>query len=141
MFLAAFLFNGTLSVLSKWHQTIHNGTEVVEYMLAGFTMAALITAIQALFLRCMMTSSAQARMKKAHFWLAALATAATTGAANLLIVHLSGYIAGVYLFPILFGSIVVLTTLLSGLLYKDGIRGKGMLGIGLGVLAIIVINL
>lgn len=138
---AAFIGNGTLSVLSKWHQKIHNGTEIVHYLLIGFTMAALITVIQRVLLERKGSVRAQSGMMKTHFWLAALATAATTGAANLLIVHLSGYIAGAYLFPVMFGSVVVLTTVLSSLLFKESISGKGMIGIVIGIAAIVVINL
>ena len=142
--LLAFALNGSLSVISKWHQISLNGNEVIEYMGVSFTSAFVCSAL------AMFIGDKGLRWKGsggsigAGVWSIkgyAVSLALTTGFANVLIVYLSGKLPGAFLFPFINGSMIVLLSLTSFFFWKERMNKGGAIGLGIGLAAIVLVSL
>jgi multidrug transporter EmrE-like cation transporter len=55
--------------------------------------------------------------------------------------YLSGRLPGAYLYPFVNGSMIVLLTLASAVVFKEKLTKGGTIGILTGILAIVAVNL
>lgn len=136
-----FLFNGSLSVIQKSHQTVTGGTQASGLMLVGFLSAA---AFYLIGYFCMngtrQTQDSTAGLLRANL-IPALALAFGSLGGNLLLTYLAGSMSGSYLFPVVQGSIILGVTLVSVFFFRERLSVSGKLGILTGIAAIVVINL
>lgn len=141
-----FLGNGSLSIIQKLHQYQLEGTEASPFMFFGFCFATLFYLMAYLLVKSVeqRTSDWQSTplvslLKKNFLPILFLAAGSLLG--NLLLTSLAGKIPGSYLFPLVQGSIILGITLISVLFFHEKLSVRGKLGIFLGVLAIVCINL
>jgi len=147
----AFLFNGLLPVVAKLHQSALSGSEAPELMLVGFSSAAVcaFAVWAALGLPGSGSRGGKRGAEKAAVapepdggridWRAAgwiAVVGAATGTGNALVTHLTSRLPGAFLFPFVNGSMIVLLTLASALLYREKLSRGGLAGIATGILAI-----
>ncbi|CAH0122750.1 MULTISPECIES: hypothetical protein [unclassified Paenibacillus] len=138
--LLAFLLNGLLPVAAKVHQTALQGREVPQFMFAGFAAACLCSLIgMAVFRSLKHKETGIAVMRQSAVF--AVSLAVSTGLGNAAVTYLSGRMPGIYLFPLVNGSMVVMLTLLSAILFKEKLTSGGIAGIATGLCAIVAINL
>ncbi|MGO4181068.1 hypothetical protein AB4Z17_07790 [Paenibacillus sp. TAF43_2] len=141
--LLAFILNGTLPIIMKWQQTLLAGHELIPFMCVGFGSAFLFSLIGILF-----TGGFQRQSKAIPtarelriLTLYIVAIAGSTGTGNAIITYLSGRMSGLHLFPLVNGSMIVLLTILSAVLFKEKMSRGGIIGIGIGLLAIVFVNM
>lgn len=142
--LLAFALNGSLSVISKWHQISLNGSEVIEYMGVSFTSAFLCSAFAMFAGEKSLRKKGRGGSIRASVWSVkgyAVILAATTGFANVLIVYLSGKLPGAFLFPFINGSMIILLSLASFLFWKERMSRGGTTGLAIGLAAIVLVSL
>lgn len=139
--LLAFLFNGSVPVLAKLHQTFLPGQEVVEFMFIGFSSAFIFSLTCLFFSERKNKKSQKIELKMQPLWIYIIGLALSTGLLNLIITYLSGQLPGAYLFPFVNGSMIVCLTLISVLVFRESISKSGVMGIIIGILAIIAVNL
>ena len=144
--LLTFVFNGLLAVIQKTHQSMMQGSEAAGLMYIGFCSAFVFYALAYVIAFAAgrkgdTTPPAQDLSALAANWLPIVLLAFTSLVANINMTYLSGVIPSSYLFPLVQGSIIVSITLCSVLLFKEKISRFGKIGILLGVVAIVIINL
>lgn len=141
-----FLFNGLLAVIQKSQQAATHGAQSGGLMLVGFCSAFVFYLLSYLALyyaqktKLSLTFAGErAVAAKNRLPMLLLAAGSVTG--NLILTYLSGVMPGSYLFPLVQGSIIVSVTACSLLFFKEKLSRFGKIGITLGVIAIVVINL
>lgn len=158
--LLAFLFNGLIPVVAKTHQSLMGGREAAELTLVGFAVAALCSLLG--WLVCggygeIRKSIKSSKTGPAHWhwpwgwrwrlgwpWrsmLLIIGVALSTGLGNALMNDLSGKLPGAYLYPLVNGSMIILLTFVSAVIFKERLTRGGAAGIVTGILAIIAVNL
>lgn len=139
--LLAFLFNGLIPVLAKAHQSILDGREAMELMLVGFLAASLCSALGWIVAGLKRRSVGSTVRITRSTLLIVMGVGLTTGIGNALMTYLSGRLPGAYLYPFVNGSMIVLLTLASAVVFKEKLTKGGALGILTGILAIVAVNL
>lgn len=139
-----FLGNGCLSIVQKLHQNLQHGTEATGLMLLGFTFASLCYFVAYPVVKRSSRNevrnqfSIKKSMKENFTPILFLAAGSLLG--NLLLTSLAGKIPSSYLFPLVQGSIILGITIISTLFFHEKLSTRGKIGILLGVLAIVFIN-
>lgn len=144
--LLTFLFNGLLAVIQKFHQHQMDGTQSSGLMFVGFC-SAFVFYILAYTVQYA-TGKKQASLSMTgesavlrYNILPMVLLAATSLIGNIIMTFLSGVVPSSYLFPLVQGSVIVSITVCSMLFFRERLTTYGKIGITLGVLAIIIINL
>jgi drug/metabolite transporter (DMT)-like permease len=141
---ATWFLNGSLSVLVKAQQMATGGREASSLTTLAFSFA-FVFAVAAYFILAAASGEASktaaeiSGMKR--YALPLLALAVGNGGGNFTLTYLSGRVSSAYLFPVVNGGMMVAVTLYSVLVLKEKINKYGAAGIGLGVAALIVLNL
>ncbi|NMA83423.1 MAG: EamA family transporter [Epulopiscium sp.] len=141
---SSWLLNGSLSVVVKTQQTILKGTESTEMMMASFAAACIVSLIAYLFL--LFINKEQKAMKQeirnmTSSTIPLLAVALGSGAGNVIVTYLSSRVPSAYLFPFTLGGMMVGVTLYSVIFLKEKINKFGIIGILLGIIAMVAINI
>lgn len=137
--LAACLFNGLLMTLSKLHQKLFTGMEVEEFLMIAFGAAALIS----LFIfaaKRIRHKGDLSRLRQKRFVLLVVAAGLTTGIGNLAALELAGRIPAVIQFPCTNGGYVILSSILSSVIYKERISRKRAAGLAVGLVGLILLS-
>lgn len=137
------LTNGSLSVVLKLQTTALSRqdlpAESIQIMLVSFAVAS----ISAMLIWAIMGkghyAADMAFTKKNLLQISLMALG--TGGGNVLVSYLTGIIPSSYLFPVFQGALMVVLTLYSSFALKEKISKGGKIGIILGILGIIIINL
>ncbi len=132
--LLAFLFQGTVGVLQKIHQTSVHKTEV-----SGFLFIAFICAIVFCFLRNRGCDQKITLDKKTVF--IGLICGGCTFGMNYINLKLSGLLPSQLFFPLVNGSAIVLSSLMSIILFKERLSKRQTIGLVGGILSLIAICL
>ncbi len=140
-----FLCNGALAVIQKLHQYQMESTQSSGLMFVGFVCATVFYGISYIVILISEKKSGKVSLKKEQAvfitnLIPMVLLALTSLIGNLLLTYLSGLIESSYLFPLVQGSVIVAITLLSVAFYKEKISTFGKIGIGLGIVAIVIIN-
>ena len=136
-----FCCNGALAVIQKCHQTALGSTESGGLMLVGFLTAAGCYLLGYLATRKRAPKGPSPAALLRGSWLPVCLLAAGSLGGNLLLTYLAGVLPSSYLFPLVQGSIIVGVTLVSTFAFREKLSLWGRLGLGLGVCAIVLINL
>ena len=139
LIIAACLGNGFLMTLSKVHQAAYPGIDVEEFLIIGFSTAALVSL--ALFLvRRSREGSDIRHLRQKRFAAVAAVAGLTTGLGNLAALILAGRIPAIIQFPMTSGGLVILATLLSSWLYRERITRRTVTGLAIGLLALVLLS-
>lgn len=136
--LAAFVLNGCTSVCQKLHQIVSRGTQGDGLMLVGYTVAALVSGMGAALLfarRGKPGGVCRAHVRRNLLYLPLIAVCSTGG--NLLLTDLAGRVDSLILYPLSQGGMLVLLLVMSRFCLKERLSRQSMLGLLLGLLAIV----
>ena len=138
--LGAFAGNGVLMSLLKWHQRILPGKEIGAFLVIAFATAVVCSLV--LFgVRVRVFREQAAAPRSLPYWLALAGAGATTAFGNAATLSLAGRLPAVIQFPLVNGGVVVATTLLSVLLFREAMTKRSWTGFALGVAALVIISL
>ena len=130
----AFLFQGTIGILQKIHQTSAYKGESL-----GFLFVAFICAVLFCFVRNKCKISSSVLNKKIIF--ICLMCGICTFTMNFLNLKLSGLLPSQLFFPLVNGSAIVLSSIMSVVLFKEHLTKKQTIGLTGGILSLIAICL
>jgi len=140
--IVAFLTNGSLMTIMKEHQVLLPGKEAKEFLFLSFGTAAVLSIL--IFSWYQLHNKREAvvsHLKGSFFWMMVLGTGMTTAFGNLLGMILANRIPAVLQFPTINGTVILLTTIASMIIYKEKATKKGIFGLSLGIFAIILLSL
>ena len=147
---ATWLLNGLIGVVAKQQQITMQGTEYVQMMMMSFvsaTVFALVAAVIFFVMDAKKEKKAVGALVKTDMslmWegkIPLLGAALGSGMANVIITYLASRLPSGYLYPITLGSVVVLVSLFSILVLKEKPSKPGLIGILIGLVAIVVTNM
>lgn len=130
----AFIFQGTIGILQKIHQSSRYKTEV-----SGFLCIAFICAIVFCFLRNRGCDRKITLDKKTVF--IGLICGGCTFGMNYINLKLSGLLPSQLFFPLINGSAIILSSLMSMIVFKERLSKKQTVGLVGGIICLIAICL
>ncbi|MBQ8352103.1 MAG: EamA family transporter [Clostridia bacterium] len=130
----AFLLQGSIGVLQKVHQSSPYKEETNGFLLIAFVCSLLYSRIRA------KKSFAALHFNKKHVMLAVVCGLCTY-CMNFLNLRLSGLLPSQLFFPLVNGSAIVLSSLMSVLLFKERLTRRQLVGLCGGILSLIGICL
>jgi len=139
LIILACLGNGTLMTTTRVHQAILPGQEVEEFLILGFSTAALLS-LALYFARRTRKKQDIGHLRSKRFPVVVLAAGLTTGFGNLVAMILAGRIPAIIQFPMINGGLVILATALSALLYHERITRRTVVGLVIGLVALILLS-
>lgn len=138
--LVTFIGNGSLSILSKGHQMLLPGEQIIEYLITAFATSAILS-LAALIWYGAIKGQKLAHIKKLGFGGVVVGAGVTTALGNQLIVILVTRVSSVILFPLVNGGVVVSSIIASIMLFGEKLAYKGRLGVFTGVAALVLLSL
>ncbi len=135
-----FLGNGGLMTTTKAQQMIMPGKEIKEFLVLAFATASLLS-LAIFFFTKIKTNDSISHLKSRNFLLVVLAAGLTTAYGNQIAVLLSGRIPAVIQFPTVNGGIVLASSLLSVVLFKEKLTRQGIAGLVLGLAALVLLSI
>jgi len=130
----AFVFQGSIGVLQKIHQSsVHKG-ETGSFLFVAFICSLVYSHVRA------KQGFKELHFTKKHLVLA-LACGICTFGMNFLNLKLSGLLPSQLFFPLVNGSAIVLSSVMSVLVFKETLSKKQIIGLLGGILALIAICL
>lgn len=139
---AAFLMNGLIGVLQKWHQNSPYREELDEFLIIAFVVSALFSGLAMLVL----SGKAEKKDKpkpdsRRIFSIAALVVigGVCIAANHKINLYLSGVMDSAVFFPTVNGGGLILTTVASVLLFRERPTRRQWIGIGIGLISVILL--
>lgn len=136
----AFLGNGFLMTITKAHQVLMPGKQVMEFLFICFATATVSSFILAIAMFLFKKQDTR-HLKDRNFVLVVIGTGVTTAVGNMIMFILAGRMDGVVLYPVVCGGGVVLSSIASLLLFKEKMAKKGYVGLAIGMVALICLSL
>ena len=130
----AFLFQGAVGVLQKIHQSSVHKTEV-----SGFLFIAFICAIVFCFIRNI-NSNPKIRLDRKMAFIGLICGSCTFGM-NYINLILSGMLPSQLFFPLINGSAIVLSSIMSVIIFKERLSKRQTVGLVGGIISLIAICL
>lgn len=130
----AFVFQGSIGVLQKIHQSSEHKSEISAFLFVAFICSLIYSRIRA------RKGFKELGFQKKHIVIAVVCGACTY-AMNILNLHLSGVLPSQVFFPLVNGSSIVLTSLMSVIIFKEKISKKQLVGLCGGIASLIAICL
>ena len=130
----AFVFQGSIGVLQKIHQSSPHKDEASAFLFVAFICSLLYSRIRA------KKSYRELQFTKKHVLLAVICGLCTYSM-NFLNLKLSGMLPSQLFFPLVNGSAIVLSSLLSVLLFKERLTGRQLVGLCGGIACLVGICL
>ena len=130
--LFAFIFQGSIGVLQKVHQSSVHKSETSVFLLVAFICSLIYSRIRT------KKSFGELNFQKKHLGLALLCGICTFGM-NYLNLKLSGIIPSQLFFPIINGSAIILSSAASVLIFKEKLSKKQMIGLCGGMMSLVAI--
>ena len=127
----AFLFQGSVGVLQKIHQSSACKGELNGFLLVAFVCSLIYSRMRA------RKSYKELNFRKKHI-LFAIACGVCTYIMNFLNLRLSGLLPSQLFFPVVNGSAIVLSSLMSVFLFKEHLSKKQTLGLIGGITTLIL---
>ncbi len=135
----AFICNGTLMILLKAHQIIMPGKETKEFLIIAFVTAALIALILFLINKSRNRESISHMKSMPFVWLV-ICTGSCISLGNGLSSYLASRIPSIVHFPVINGGVVILSSILSSIIFKEKIDKNGQIGLILGILSLVFLS-
>lgn len=130
----AFIFQGSIGVLQKIHQSSPHKEETGAFLFVAFLCSLIYSHVRA------KKSFQELNFTKKHLVFALVCGICTFGM-NFLNLRLSGLLPSQLFFPVVNGSAIVLSSLVSVLLFKERLTKKQIIGLCGGIVALIAICL
>ena len=130
----AFLFQGSIGVLQKIHQSSEHKSETGSFLFIAFICSLVYSHIRA------KKNLKELDFKRKHIWFALLCGICTFGM-NFLNLKLSGLLPSQLFFPVVNGSAIVLSSLMSVMFFKEKLTKKQITGLCGGIVSLIAICL
>jgi drug/metabolite transporter (DMT)-like permease len=138
--LVAFLGNGFLMTITKAHQVLLPGKQVMEFLFICFSTATVSSFLLAIIMLLLKKQDTH-HLKDRNFVLVVIGTGITTAVGNMIMFILAGRMDGVVLYPVVCGGVVVLSSIASLILFKEKLAGKGFAGLAIGMAALVMLSL
>jgi EamA-like transporter family. len=141
--LVTWFLNGSLSVIVKAQQMTMKGTQASSMTTVAFTWACLLSFAVYFILTPARRETGKTGKDFRYMGtllLPLLAIALGNGGGNFTITYLSSRISSAYLFPCVLGSMMIVVTLYSIFLLKEKVNRFGIIGIIIGIAALLLIN-
>ncbi len=132
----AFLGNGMCSVFQKMQQVKFNGEYKNEFMIIAL---AVVTVF--LFTVSLLKERTSLKSVMRHIWIPAGISGFMAGVVNLFVMILSESMSASIMFPLISAGGIIVTFLISLLVYKEKISKNQLCGFIMGVLAIIFLSI
>lgn len=132
--LFAFFLTGSIGVLQKVHQSSEHKSEIGAFLCVAFLCSLVYSAL------CSKKSFGVFRLSRKQIILA-LVCGVCVFTMNYLNLKLSGLIPSQLFFPLINGSAIVLSSLLSVVVFKERLRKKQIIGLCGGILSLAAICL
>ncbi len=130
----AFIFQGSIGVLQKIHQSSAHKSETGSFLFIAFICSLVYSHFRA------KKSFKELNFTKKHLWFALICGICTFGM-NFLNLRLSGVLPSQLFFPVVNGSAIILSSLMSILLFKEKLTKKQIIGLCGGIATLIAICL
>ena len=140
--LVAFITNGLSSIIQKSEQTVVGGAGVIAMTALSFTFVGVMAGL--IYIMVLLIQKEPCRADMIALWKnkkSVLFNAVGIGAVNLAVTYLSTRLAGAFLYPCVLGGAVVITAILSVIIYKERPTVSSALGILAGIAAIVIFSL
>lgn len=138
--LVSFVGNGMCSIVQKHQQDTFFGGKKHEFMILSLLFVALI-----LFVFMLIQERKNLKTILRYGWLWGIICGVTNGIVNLLVMVLGGgaspRIPVSVMFPLISAGGIVVTFMMSKLIYKEELSKKQMLGFVLGISSVVFLNL
>lgn len=136
--------NGVLSVIVKVQQTALQGKEAISIVAFGFSSACVLSLILYALISKKVRKNHVAQ-KDRHliksFMPFLLLVAIGNGGGNITATALASKVSGAYLFPSVMGGSMILVMIFAVTVLKEKTTVRGFLGIALGILAMVFLNI
>lgn len=136
----ALIGNGFIMVLAKAHQMLSPGREVKEFLIVGFGTAAVLSLLIMLRQRYI-AGQRTPHLVQWKFALLVLGAGITTAFGNQIVLELSGRLPAIIQFPVMNGGIVLMSSVLSVLVFREKLTRRKWMGLALGLVALVIICL
>lgn len=132
----SFIGNGTCSTAQKVQQVDFDGKYKSEFMIVGLLTVAVILTVMVLI-----TERRDLIHNVRHGGLICAGSGVSNGICNFLMMVLAGMLPASVMYPVVSAGGTIATSLAALLFYREKMSRQQLLGLGLGVLAIIALNL
>ena len=138
--LTAFLFSGAVCTIYKEQQMLFPGQYIGGFLTTAFSTATVLSLVMAAaYVR--REGQGVKGFRSRWVWVCALGAGFTTLAGNLLNMNLSSRVPSIVLFPLVNGTNVVLTAILSYTCFREKATARGIAGLVIGVTAMCLIGI
>ena len=137
--LAAFFTNGGCSILQTHQQRLCNGDYKSEFMVTAMALVFAFCLIITLFSAKKNKDEITANLTKG--WYAAISYGVINALLNLFVMLSVAYLSPGVVFPVICGGGLILTLLLSVLIFKEKLNRYQIIGFVIGVASIVLMNL
>jgi len=139
----AFLFQGGIGVMQKWHQSSAFKEELNAFLVVAFAVSFLYSTVSALILRKKEEHPARDTemplWKRALPWVMMVAGGVCVALNNKLNLYLSGVMDSAVFFPLVNGGGLILTTLCAFFLFRERLSLKQWIGLASGTAAVLML--
>ena len=132
----AFIGNGFCSTVQTYQQRVFNGAYKSELMIIALLLVSVF-----FFIMSFVKEKSSIKLCTQKGWLLMAAYGFSIGIVNLLVMVLSRRMNVSVMFPLISAGGLVVTSLISIIIYKEKLTKKQYLGLILGVFAVVFINL
>ena len=130
--LVAFLGNGGCASIQKVQQVLCKGDFKYEFMIIALAIVAVVMTVKSV--------ESEGRATKSDLLFSA-AYGICNGGVNLLVMILSGRMPAAVMFPIISGGSVLVTYFISRFAFKERLSRIQNMGVALGIISVVVLNL
>lgn len=132
----AFIGNGACSISQKVQQNAFSGAYKNEFMI----LALLFVVLALLVMAFRSERSIAVHSARSGWWLC-LICGVMNGMVNLFVMILSGLMPVSIMFPIISAGGIIVTSVISMLFYRERLSTQQLIGLGLGIATVVLLNL
>lgn len=132
----SFLGNGMCSVVQNMQQKAFDGAYKNEFMIAALIFVVIVSGILTIAKE---RKTFTVYLKKG--WILAILCGIMNGVANLFVMILSNKMPASVMFPTISAGGIVITYIISKLLYKETLTNKQLIGFAIGTLSVIFLSI
>ena len=140
MVISSLAGNGVMMTISKSQQMLMPGREIEEFLILSFGTSATLSLILFLFRRFRLGEKVS-HLRKWPFLILVVIASITTAFGNLFALYLSGRMPAIIQYPSVSGGMVLLSTIMAVLLYKERLTRNKMIGLLTGLAALFLLSL
>ena len=138
--IASLLGNGILMTVSKSQQMSIPGQEIEEFLILGFGTSTVLSLILFLY-HHIHRGEKVGHMKNWLLVMLVIVAGVTTASGNQIALYLSGRMPAIIQYPSVSGGIVLFSTIMAVLLYKERLTRTKVLGLITGLAALVLLSL